>query len=218
VINQFGALNTFWRSDLFISAAGANGGAFTLTFVNARTGERITQTGAIRDHRALRLQDVAGNLFGSAGAFGTVRADLPDGVVATSRTFTSTSSGTFGQFIPLQHAEEGSAPLSPGGPARQLLHVERSASFRTNLGAINTGGSDALLRFTLYDAAGTTRGTVERTIAPLQAVQFPIDALSSDPLVAGRVEVQMISGSRGAIAWASVVDNVTGDPIFVPAQ
>jgi hypothetical protein len=30
--------------------------------------------------------------------------------------------------------------------------------------------------------------------------------------------VELIAGSGNAIAWASVVDDTTGDPIFVPAQ
>jgi hypothetical protein len=115
-------------------------------------------------------------------------------------------------------AGEGFAPLAPGGAARELLHVERSPAFRTNAGAINTGGSDALIRFSLFDAAGQVLGSTDRTVGPLQAVQFSIDALTSSAFVDGRLEVQMLSGSRGAIAWASVIDNVTGDPIFVPAQ
>ena len=108
--------------------------------------------------------------------------------------------------------------LAPGGAAKELLHIERSSAFRTNVGAINTGGSDAVVRFALFDAAGKALGSTDRTVGPLQVVQFPVEAMTSSALADGRVEVQMLSGSRGASAWASVIDNATGDPIFVPAQ
>ena len=217
VISQPG-INTLWRSDLVVSAFGDSGGGFDLTYVDAVSGERITKHGTVGAHQAIRIDDVVGSYFGRANTFGAVRADLSGNLVATSRTFTTSSTGTYGQFIPLIRSEEGFAPLAPGGAARELLHIERSAAFRTNVGAINTGGSDAVVRFALFDAAGQALGSTDRSVGPLQVVQFPVDALTSSTLTDGRIEVQMISGSRGAIAWASVIDNATGDPIFVPAQ
>ena len=106
--------------------------------------------------------------------------------------------------------------LGPG--PRELLHIERSSAFRTNLGAINTGNADQVIRFTLYDAAGHALGSTDRTAAPLRVVQFSLDAITSTAVIGGRVEVEVIAGDGNAIAWASVVDNATGDPIFVPAQ
>ncbi len=217
VINSPG-INTLWRSDIVISAFGESGGSFDLTYVDSATAERITKHGVLAPNQAVRIDDVVGSYFGRASSFGTVRANLPGNLVATSRTFTTSSNGTYGQFIMFTPAAEGFAPLAPGGAARELLHVEHSPAFRTNGGAINTGGSDALIRFSLFDAAGLALGSTDRTVGPLQVIQFPIDALTSSAFVDGRLEVQMLSGSRGAIAWVSVIDNVTGDPIFVPAQ
>ena len=211
VISQPG-VNTFWRSDVFLTAPGDSGGDFDLTWVDAVTGERITKHGSVAARRAIRLDDVVGNYFGRLSGFGTVRADLSANLVATSRTFTSSTNGTYGQFIPLAFSGE------IFGTPRELLHIERSSAFRTNIGAINTSESDETLRFTLYDAGGHVVGSTDRTIAPLRVVQFPLDALASSPIIDGRVEVQVIAGSGTALAWASVIDNTTGDPIFVPAR
>jgi subtilisin-like proprotein convertase family protein len=210
VISQPG-VNSFWRSDVFISAPGDSGGTFALTYVNAVTGEQITKHGSVAARQAVRLDDVAGNYFGRPNTLGTLRADLTGNLVATSRTFTTSSSGTFGQFIPLL------AGVGNGVP-RELLHVERSSAFRTNLGAINTGDGDEVVRFTLYDAGGHTLGSTDQTVGPLRVIQFPLDLITSGAVVDGRVEAQVISGTGGGVAWASVIDNVTGDPIFVPAQ
>jgi hypothetical protein len=83
---------------------------------------------------------------------------------------------------------------------------------------LNTGGLDEVIRFTLYDAAGRVIGSTDRTVGDLGVIQFSLDAITSAPIVDGRVEVEVIAGSGNALAWASVIDNVTGDPIFVPAQ
>jgi hypothetical protein len=162
-------------------------------------------------HQAVPLADIVGTFFGRTG-FGSVIATLSGNVMATSRTFTSSSSGTYGQFIPLANATD---PFS--GP-RQVLHVERSAAFRTNLGALNTSDHDEIIRFTLYDAAGHALGSADRGVGALRVVQFSVEELTAAPVLDGRVEVELIAGSGNAIAWASVVDDTTGDPIFVPAQ
>jgi subtilisin-like proprotein convertase family protein len=209
VISQAG-VNTFWRSDVFISAVTGSSGSFDLTYVDAVTGEQIVKHGSVAAHQAIRLDDIVGNYFGRAGGLGTLRADLSGNAIATSRTFTSSPLGTYGQFIPLSAGE--------AAVTRELLHIERSSAFRTNLGAINTGDADEVIRFTLYDSSGRALGTIDRGIAPLRMIQFPLDQLSSPTLTGGRVDVQVLAGGGSAVAWASVIDNITGDPIFVPAQ
>ncbi|HEV7573041.1 MAG TPA: proprotein convertase P-domain-containing protein [Thermoanaerobaculia bacterium] len=208
VISQAG-VNTFWRSDVFLSALGDSGGSYLLTYTDAVTSERAVKFGTVGAHQVLALDDVVAATFGRTG-FGSVRAELDGGLVATSRTATSSPGGTYGQFIPLRLADIGGA--------RELLHIERSSAFRTNLGALNTGGIDEVVRFTLYDASGHTLGSTDRTVAALSVVQFSIEAITTAPIAGGRVEVEVLTSNGHALSWASVIDNITGDPIFVPAQ
>jgi subtilisin-like proprotein convertase family protein len=210
VISQAG-VNTFWRSDVFLTAPSDSGGSFDLTYLDAVTGERLVKHGTVAGRQAIRLSDVIGSYFGRPSGFGTVRADFSGNLVGTSRTFTSSSNGTYGQFIPMIQG-------SDAGVSRELLHIERSPAFRTNLGAINTSDGAEVIRFTLYDSGGQAIGSTDRTVAPLGVVQFPVDVLTSSSLIDGRVEVRVVAGSGEAVAWASVIDNVTGDPIFVQAQ
>jgi subtilisin-like proprotein convertase family protein len=208
VISQPG-VNTFWRSDVFLSAIGDSGGTYLLTYTDSVTAERTVKFGTVGAHEVLALDDIVAAFFRRSG-FGSVRAELDGNLVATSRTATSSPGGTYGQFVPLRLADL----VSP----RELLHIERSSAFRTNLGALNTGGLDEVVRFTLYDAAGHAMGSTDRTVGALGVVQFSIDAITNAPIVDGRVEVEVITSNGHALAWASVVDNATGDPIFVPAQ
>ena len=89
---------------------------------------------------------------------------------------------------------------------------------RSGLGALNTGGIDEVVRFTLYDAAGHALGSTDRTVGALGVVQFSVEAITTAPITGGRVEVEVVTSNGHALAWASVIDNATGDPIFVPAQ
>jgi subtilisin-like proprotein convertase family protein len=209
VISQPG-VNTFWRSDVFLSALGDSGGTYVLTYTDAVTAAYAVKFGTVGGHQILALDDIVAASFGRTG-FGSVRAELDGNLVATSRTATSSVGGTYGQFVPLRLADIA-------GVARELLHIERSAAFRTNVGALNTGGIDEVVRFTLYDAAGHAMGSIDRTVAALSLVQFSVEAITSAPVADGRVEVEVVTSNGHALAWASVVDNITGDPIFVPAQ
>lgn len=209
VINQPG-VNTSWHSDLFVSSYSATTESFQLTYTDAVTGERIVKQSGVGAHQVLAFADVVASFFGRTG-FGSIVAELPANITATSRTFTVSNNGTYGQYIPLTPVELLSGP-------RELLHIERSSAFRTNLGAINTGTADAVIRFTLFDAAGHALGSTDRAAGPLRVIQFSLDAITSATIADGRVEVEVIAGSGSALAWASVVDNITGDPIFVPGQ
>jgi subtilisin-like proprotein convertase family protein len=209
VISQPG-VNTFWRSDIFLSAVGDSGGSFLLDYTDSVTFERVVKHGTLQPHEVLGFDDAVALLFGRTG-FGSVKVDLDGGLVATSRTATSSPGGTYGQFVPLSAVE-------PFGAPRELLHIERSSAFRTNLGVLNTGGPNEVIRFTLYDAAGHYIGSTDRTVADLGVIQFSLEAITTTPIVDGRVEVEVIVGTGNVLAWASVIDNVTGDPIFVPAQ
>ena len=210
VISQPG-VNTYWRSDVFLTAPGDSGGTFEVTYTDAVNGFRMIRHGTVEAHSALGLDDIVSSNFGRTG-FGSVSADLDSNLIATSRTWTSSSNGSYGQFIPLLPSTDDL--MRP----HELLHIERSSAFRTNVGAINTAGTQEVLRFTLYDAAGRALGSTDRTVFPLRAIQFSIEELTSLPVTDGRVEVEAVAGSGNAVAWASVVDNATGDPIFVPAQ
>ncbi|HEX7155116.1 MAG TPA: proprotein convertase P-domain-containing protein [Thermoanaerobaculia bacterium] len=113
-----------------------------------------------------------------------------------SRTWTE---GSYGQYVPF---------ATPTAATKHLLHIEQSAARRTNLGLLTDEGGTA--RVLVYDAAGNEIARSEHTLGALQIVQFPL----LTPVVNGRVTVEVLSGI--VYAYASVVDNLSGDPLFVP--
>ncbi len=125
-----------------------------------------------------------------------------DGAVISSRTYTTSSSGTLGEFIP--------AIRAPQGPSLQLIGIEQSAAARTNVGLVNFAAVPAAATVIVYDAAGSELGRAVTTVGPRSLQQLPLTAIVAAAVTDGRIEV------RGAVAaYASVIDNGTEDPTYI---
>lgn len=219
VISGDGANQTRWRSDVWLTTVDPAdaGKPIDVTYVDAPTQIRTTiVTTAPPLHRSLNAADVV-RLFASNGSIGTLRINVPAGVIATSRTWTGdVSGGTYGQYIPFVPELEAAGI---GAPAQQLLHIESSDAYRTNLGLYEASGNPAVARVAVFDGAGTELARTDVPVMPLQLVQLPLTAIVSRPLFDARVTVDVVGGTGRVVAYASIVDNVTGDPTYVgPAQ
>ena len=135
------------------------------------------------------------------GTEGRTLLDFSDpNLIVTSRTYTTSSNGTFGQFVP---------PLTPSTALATLIGIENDTAFRTNIGLM--AQSPAAVRLIAYDAAGNE---VWRDDVLAQGLtQFPLPV----SLAIGRVTAQVIAGG-GVVPYASVVDNQSGDPIYIVAR
>src|SRR5207247_196570 len=76
----------------------------------------------------------------NSGGSVVVTTDSMSSIVATARTYNQTGNGTYGQFIPAVTPAD-SAEL--GGRALQILQIEESDRFRTNLGIFEVSGKPA---------------------------------------------------------------------------
>jgi len=181
-----------------INAAGANG---TLWRTDVRTTSPQTVLRFQATERPVDstiLPDVLGTFFGAPNTSGVVAAALPAGAVASTRTWT----GDYGQFVPFFDASEAKQ-------SSDIVHVEVSPSFRTNIGIFST--KSALVTLQLFNAAGVKLAQYGVAIAPLQLVQLPLP----NGVVNGRMRIE---ASEPVFAYGSLVDNRTGDPTFISAQ
>ena len=164
-----------------------------------------------------RVDDPVGSLFGVASGAGSLaaRADRPfllRGVTAN----VADPRGTYGLALPALREDEA---LRPGetGVAPWLSHTAATGTgFRTNVAlTFLAAGSEALV--TLVDDAGLVRGE-ERVSADAPSFwQRSGGDLAADPEIpVGRVEVRVLRGA--VVAYAAVVDNVTGDGILALAR
>ena len=126
-------------------------------------------------------------------------ADLGDGIVASATISNVTATGTYAQSVPFA-TERGT----------EIPFVESSDQFRTNIGLMSSGGGT--VEVTLFDAAGNLIQSAIHVLAAAQLDQFTI----AQRVTNGRIHLNVTAGD--VAGYASVVDNVTGDASFVPAQ
>ncbi|HYN40492.1 MAG TPA: hypothetical protein VE129_01850, partial [Thermoanaerobaculia bacterium] len=183
----------------------------------AATGPAGTARLVLGPRETRRVEDPVGSLFGLDSAAGalTARADRPfllRGVTAN----VADPRGTYGLALPALRESEA---LRPGetGIVPWLTHtVAAGIGFRTNVAvALLEPGSEALV--TIVDDSGLVRGEKRLVGADALFWQQPVTELVADAEIPlGRVEVRVLRGSL--VAYAAVVDNVTGDGLLALAR
>ncbi|MBK9090050.1 MAG: carboxylesterase family protein [Holophagales bacterium] len=183
----------------------------------ASTGPAGTARLVLDPRQTLRVDDPVASLFGLDSAAGTLtaRADRPfllRGVTAN----VADPLGTYGLGLTaLREAEALKAGET--GIVPWLTHtLAAGTGFRTNVAVtLLEPGTEALV--TIVDDTGLVRGEKRLSAADAHFWQQPVTELASDAEIPlGRVEVRVLRGS--ALAYAAVVDNVTGDGLLALAR
>ncbi len=207
-----------WRTDLDLVAAGDGPARYRLELLPAAgpvlgSGERTLEAG----HEE-RLADVIGTVFGALGG-GAIRIVVLDGeLAASSRTYAVGPGGSFGQAIPALPANGG-----PGGGTLRLAGLSGSLSddggFRTDIGAVNLSGEAVSLGIDLYAGDGTLVGRrqLDLDAASWGQLDRVFRGLAATPVVGGYAVISTTGAGGQVLAYASVIDNRTGDPVFLPA-
>jgi hypothetical protein len=157
------------------------------------------------------------NLSGVGGAVvATVDKDSP--LVLTARTYSrDAAGGTYGQFIPGVGVADS---VANGERSLQLVQLENSPSYRTNVGLVEVTGNPVTLDVAVYLPGA--RSAAHATV-PLKAGEFIQKAIFNElglgsEIYNGRIAVTVIGGTGRVAAYASVIDNRTADPTYIPAQ
>jgi hypothetical protein len=210
----------FWQTDLRIFNSGTTATPATLTFYPmgnpgaAQSREIVLEPGEIEV-----MDNVLVSLFGvttTAGGSMVITTPQETSLTPTARTYNRTSSGTYGQYVPGVTVAES---IGVADRALQILQVEQSTRFRTNIGVTETTGNPATVEISLItpDQLATPVVTIG-----LQANEFRqiglVDFQPASAVYNGRVTVKVISGEGKVTAYGSAIDAITQDPTYVPAQ
>ena len=214
-----------FHSDLRLYNGGTSDVPINLTFHpgNGFNGFGTPVTAAPRTIRAgevLVLDNILPTLFNKSSTGGSILITTAanSSLVATGRTYTSVeNNGTFGQFIPGVTPAEG---VGAGERALQILQLEESDQFRSNVGLTELTGNGATVRLTLSLPDTKVTASTEVTLAPNEFRQLrPILGLNpGQQTYNARLTVEVIGGSGRVTAYGSVIDNESKDPTYVPAQ
>lgn len=213
-----GAYGSVWRSDVAVVNATTAEASVEFRYVPTDGSAPLTKTERVAP--GIRgFGDIVVSLFGfdeessSSGAL-HLRSDTP--LVISSRTFNVADEGTFGAHLGGISVAGGMTPAHRG----VIPQVKRGVAVRTNVGLTNLAASPATVGVSLYAADGSMLGgETPVSVPPWGLVQindvFAACGTGDAPIAWVRIDVKTEGGA--VFAFASVVDNRTGDPTIVPA-
>lgn len=220
--NTDGVNQTRWRTDLQVMAAGSEPVTFTVELL--RTGEDNTDPVSIdrsvAPDSSLRLANLLETEFGFVGT-AALRVRATDGEIrVNSRTFNDDPTGTYGQTVP---AVPETRATEFGGHAT-LIQLSRSSDpasgFRTNIGFVSMVAQPIVVTVDLFDATGSSLGTVTRSLQAFEHRQIndAFRAVGSDAVDDGYAVVSTPTRGGRFVSYASVVDNGSGDAVFIVGE
>jgi hypothetical protein len=213
-----------WRTDLRIFNAGPASVSAVITFHESRHADGtlpapLSRPATLQPGDVTPYDNVLQSLFGVRDVGGLIHITTPSdsSLVVTGRTYDRRPVGTYGQFVPAVTTAES---VGIGDRTLEILQVEESSRYRTNLGIAETSGNPVVVEIHAFVPDSTVVIRKEVSLAAneftqitrvLQQMQIPV-------AYNARLTVRVIGGTGRVTAYASVVDNKTQDPTYVPAQ
>jgi len=182
---------------------------------NTSALESLTTLGTIPANGYLEVADIVAKL-GGAGLTGGIyleavaqAAGLPARLVElTTYTFTPNSNGGggYGQGV----------PAVGSGTAHDVTisGIYQNAAYRTNIGALNTSASTVVIQVKIFGTNGSSLGFQDWTLRPYEHKQVSVTKLGVNSASGGYVTFTRSSSSGSFQAYATVVDQKTGDAVY----
>jgi hypothetical protein len=202
-IRIFNPTNTDSNVRLFFLPVGKNNSS---VFLNGIQKVIPKGTGLVYD-------DAVASIFGATG-LGAIYIDADTVLLATSRIYAQTASGTLGQ---------GFRALRTGNLLLQgvLIQLRADASFRTNIGVVNLQNTEANVTWFLFDRNNNLVSQKSMTLQNYEIVG-PTSITSGFFFDSGNADlsdchVAFVSDVALGV-YGSVVDNGTTDPTYFAAM
>lgn len=220
--SAMGSNGTSFRSDLTLT----NNSAFTATmnidFFRSSatantgvTGTLLSVTLAPGEQKIYR--DIVNSQFNVNPGTGALRitTNRPISVVANVyNDQRAAGRGTFGQLI--RAYEESERRTGGFLPALSNIPATTPTGARTNVGFFNPGTTDSTVTLTARSATGLTLGMAAKVIPALAHQQAALSELL--PSLAAIDELYLsYTATTSLFVYASVVDNTSGDGVYIPA-
>jgi hypothetical protein len=208
-----------WTTDLEVHNRGDATASYTVELLvrgHANTAPEAVAFDLAPD-TSVRYRDVVGELFDAEGA-ATLRTTAVGGdLLATAHTRTADADGHYGQFI----GSFDETTAAEAGTELRLIGLEASQAARTNIGVVSACGVPITVDIRMYAADGTGDGELQVELEAFASDQISdVFASLGGKATGDDLYAVVSSATPGArfFAYASVVDNGTNDPIFIPGR
>lgn len=212
-----------FHSDMRVYNAGTEDVTVTLNYY-PQSGDATARPQSVQRTigagKVTAIDNVLPNVWSLSRTGGAVTIDTANdaSLVVTARTYSrDEANGTYGQFIPGVTSQNATGV---GQRALEVLQLEQSDQYRTNLGLVEVTGQPARIEITAQKPDTKTTAVTAYDMKPNEFIQFNriFQSMGLPTVYGGRVSVKVLDGTGRVAAYGSVVDNRTVDPTYVPAQ
>jgi len=211
-----GAAGTNWRTDLEVHNPGSVQSSYTVALLPSGqpNPDPLEETFSLAPGLCARYPDILADVFGFTGTAALRMTPSPGEVMVTSRTYNLTPDGTYGQFI--AGVAAGRSILA--GDEVRLVGLTQDPSYRTNIGFASASAFPIQVELSLYDGDGTLLGVLTTELAAngYWQVNNAFNQVGADALGDGYAVVRTDTLGAAFFAYASRIDNRSGDPVYVP--
>ena len=207
-----------WRTELTLFNAAYTPVSVTLTYVPSYGSGPQQRAISLGARQSVTYSNALVDLYGIASGTGAIAIDSSSNytapnVLVTSRTFTDSTAGTYGQSVPNLGTPDFASTM-------YLTGMAVSSAYRTNLGLVNRSNSDVPMTLSLFSENGTQLAAANVTVPANNFQQSGLAAFF--PSIAGgsfnSLSLRASGISSDAVSvYASVVDNRTQDPVYIQA-
>ncbi|RLE21289.1 MAG: hypothetical protein DRJ65_16400 [Acidobacteria bacterium] len=212
-----GAAGTNWVTDATFTNSTNNDASvkISLWIRNGDNSSPSQRSFMLKPNRTAEVSDVLLSLFGENSGAAALQVALEPGILADGRTYNQVKEGTYGQYIP--GLGEGMA-VTAHRKGFLVMPVQNDG-FRANLGLVNPLTKPVDVEVKMFDAAGDQIGSARSwSLAARDVKQIDriVRQFTSQNIDAGWLELSVKSSTPdGQVhVFNSVVDQISGDPIF----
>jgi PKD repeat protein len=216
-----GANGSLWRTDLELFNGSERSQTLTLELLlRDQSGIPAPEAATIElaPGTATRIEDALDSLFSTSGAGALWVTFEEQGIIITSRTYTDSAQGTYGQQVPAYSTSQALLPLDRGRLIQLAHSADDQSGFRTNLGLVNDCSRWMSARVDLYGDDGDLLGSRSYTLQPstFRQINNIFAEVTASPVSNGFAVVRTTTPGCRLYTYASVVENRSNDPIFIP--
>ena len=210
--NAPGDKGSRWQSELTLHNIANRAITVTLVF-HDQSGPAESATVTIPARNTVALSDVVRTKFNREGSVGAIEINVADAdasrIAVTSRTSNVLGDGDFGQDIPAIKTTDAIAI----GDVAVIAGPTSGTAFRFNVGIYTLARTT--VHWELVRADGTVAASRDLTYNGGVQNQYSVTALFGVDLQDNDVVHATVS-SGSAMFYGSIINQVTGDPSFVP--
>ncbi len=217
-----GLNDTEWRSDLHVFQPELADGGMELEFEYRVTGQAPKVVTRFFDKSTENIEDfieVRRSARAASSGLVLVRSRLPLEMWTRTYVVSASGVGTYGQLIPAVLYDQAGIPVGTS-PAWSIVGLQYNEKVRTNIGFTNPNTQSANLTVEVLSSDGSPShgGSFTIDVPPYQWIQKPLGQLYAGLKLGDQFSLRIISNNGVEVfSYASVIDNVSNDPVFVGA-